>query len=91
MRLVNGRQIHVFHRNDYPANPPRETIGDKDRVYPGDGVAPLGSILRDLYAIGFRGALSLELFNRDYWRQGPATVARTGLEKMRAAVQDAFH
>ena len=41
-------------------------IADADRVYPGDGVAPIKQILRDLRAIGFRGMLSLELFNREY-------------------------
>ena len=53
--------------NDYPADPPRETITDGSRIYPGDGVAP--SALHDLHDIGFRGVLSLELFNRDYWKQ----------------------
>ncbi len=36
-------------------DPPRETIADKNRVYPGDGVAPLGEILRTLFANGFEG------------------------------------
>ena len=64
----------------------RETISDANRVYPGDGVAPLTQILRDLFATGFAGALSLELFNRTYWEQDAVTVARTGLEKMKAAI-----
>jgi sugar phosphate isomerase/epimerase len=72
--------------NDYPAEPPRDEIADAHRVYPGDGVAPLAGLLRDLRAAGFRGALSLELFNREYWKQDPLTVAKTGLERMRAAV-----
>jgi sugar phosphate isomerase/epimerase len=72
--------------NDYPADPPRATIGDKDRVYPGDGVAPLTTILKSLFAVGFAGTLSLELFNPEYWKQDPLLVARTGLEKMKAAV-----
>ncbi|HZO89327.1 MAG TPA: sugar phosphate isomerase/epimerase [Chthonomonadaceae bacterium] len=87
LRLLNGNAMHVLHMNDYPAHPPRETIGDADRVYPGDGIAPLSAILRALKDIGFHGALSLELFNKDYWQQDALTVARTGLEKMRAAVQ----
>ncbi len=41
LRMFNGRQVHAFHINDYPADPPRDTISDADRVYPGDGVAPL--------------------------------------------------
>jgi sugar phosphate isomerase/epimerase len=90
LRMINGAAIHVFHMNDYPDNPPRATIGDAHRVYPGDGVAPLSKILRDIDASGFRGMLSLELFNRDYWQQDALDVARTGLEKMREAVQKAF-
>ena len=90
LKLINGRRIHVFHVNDYPAQPPRETIGDADRVYPGDGVAPLNQIFGDMFAAGFRGMLSLELFNRDYWKQDALKVARTGLEKTRQAVRRAF-
>ena len=88
--LINGASIQVFHMNDYPADPPRETIGDADRVYPGDGVAPLGDILRMLHSTGCHCMLSLELFNREYWKQDPAEVAKTGLAKMRAAVDGAF-
>jgi sugar phosphate isomerase/epimerase len=85
--LLSGSALHVFHFNDYPATPPRSTITDAQRIYPGDGVAPLRDILRDLRHIGFRGVLSLELFNREYWKQDALTVARTGLEKMRAVVR----
>jgi sugar phosphate isomerase/epimerase len=87
IRLLSPRAIHVFHFNDYPANPPRAKLTDADRVYPGDGVAPLTALLQDLATGGFRVMLSLELFNRAYWRQDPLTVARTGLEKMKALVQ----
>jgi hypothetical protein len=31
--------------------------------------------------------LSLELFNREYWKQDPTLVARNGIEKMRALVK----
>ena len=86
LRLLSGRAMHVLHVNDYPADPPREKATDADRVFPGDGVAPLPAILGDLHAAGFRGALSLELFNREYWKQDAATVAKTGIEKIRAAV-----
>lgn len=90
LRMFNGRQIHAFHMNDYPADPPRATIGDADRVYTGDGVAPLATILNILLEIGFTGALSLELFNRTYWKQDAKKVAETGLAKMRAAVAASF-
>jgi sugar phosphate isomerase/epimerase len=89
LKLLAGTAMHVLHFNDYPADPPRNSITDAQRVYPGDGIAPLQTIVRDLRQIGFRGMLSLELFNRDYWKQDPLTVARTGLAKMKAVVENA--
>jgi len=90
LKLLSPRAIQVFHLNDYPAEPPRETIGDRDRVFPGDGIAPLTQILRDLHANGNRAVLSLELFNPTYWKQDPLTVAKAGLAKMKAAVNKAL-
>lgn len=90
LKVLNGAALHVFHVNDYPAHPPRETITDADRVYPGDGIAPLGKLFRDLRDIGFTGALSLELFNETYYKQDPFTVAKTGLEKLRAVVRESL-
>ncbi len=87
LRLLSGQSIQVFHVNDYPATPPRAEMSDADRVYPGDGVAPLDWIFRTLYDNGFDGMLSLELFNPGYWKQDPLAVAKTGLAKTRAAVQ----
>ena len=90
LKLLSPRAIQVFHLNDYPADPPRETIGDRDRVFPGDGIAPLTQILRDLHANGNRAVLSLELFNPTYWKQDPLMVAKAGLAKMKAAVNKAL-
>jgi sugar phosphate isomerase/epimerase len=84
--LLSGAALQVIHVNDYPAVPGWDRITDADRVYPGDGVAPLVPMLRDLRRAGFRGLLSLELFNREYWTQDPLTVARTGLAKIKAVV-----
>jgi 2-keto-myo-inositol isomerase len=83
---LNGSAMHVLHMNDYPSDPPRAAITDAHRLYPGEGVAPLKTFLRDLRNIGFRGVLSLELFNREYWKRDALAVARTGLEKMKAVV-----
>lgn len=83
VRLLSASALHVFHINDYPADPPRETVTDAHRVFPGDGVAPLEQLFRDLHAIGYNGAVSLEVFNRDYWKMDPLVVAKTGLQKMK--------
>lgn len=88
LKLLGGAAIGIFHVNDYPKKD-RGSINDADRVYPGDGVAPLTEIFQTLKAIGYKGYLSLELFNRDYWKQDGLTVAKTGLEKMKAAVAKA--
>jgi sugar phosphate isomerase/epimerase len=90
LHLLNGAALPVFHINDYPDTPPRAEIDDAHRVYPGDGVAPLDELLRTLEAIGFRGFLSVELFNRDYWQQPAPEVAQRALEKTRAVVKRAF-
>jgi 2-keto-myo-inositol isomerase len=89
-KQLSAHTVQVLHMNDYPADPPRETIGDRDRVMPGDGIAPLTQILRDLIANGSRATLSLELFNPVYWKQDPLAVAKAGLEKMKAAVNKAL-
>lgn len=90
LKLLSASAIQVFHLNDYPADPPRERISDRDRVYPGDGIAPLTQILRDVRANANRAVVSLELFNPNYWKQDALTVAKTGLAKMKAAVQKAL-
>ncbi len=89
LKLLSASAVHVFHLNDYPATPPRETITDADRVYPGDGIAPLGEVFRDLKTIGYSGVLSIELFNSTYYAQDPLTVAKTALAKLQEAVQKA--
>lgn len=90
IKLLTGTCLQHVHVNDYPADPPRETIGDEHRVYPGDGVAPLDAFFRALRDVGFTGMLSLELFNKSLYEQDPLEVAKTGLAKTRAAVTKAL-
>jgi len=89
-RLLNAGAVGLVHVNDYPAGLTRDEIIDADRVYPGDGVAPLAAIFRNLRDIGYRGFLSLELFNKSYWAQSAAETAKTGLLKLREAVEKAL-
>ena len=85
LSLLAPVAIGIFHVNDYPEIE-RGKIGDADRVYPGDGVAPLVAILKSLRAIGYAGYLSVELFNRGYWKLDPHTVAKTAREKLQAVI-----
>ena len=90
LRLLSANAVQVFHMNDYPADPPRDRVNDSYRIFPGDGVAPLTQILRDLHSTGGRKVLSLELFNRKYYEQDALETARVGLEKLKAAVTKAL-
>jgi len=83
LKLVNGKVIDIIHMNDYPASKPVQEQTDSDRIYPGDGAAPLKQILQDLMRMGETKVLSLELFNETYWKQDALQVAKTGLQKMK--------
>ncbi len=87
IKLLNGNDFHNFHVNDYLSSPGRDTITDADRIFPGDGTAPLSQLFKDLKSIGYKGALSIELFNREYWKQDPQAVATIGLSKLKSLVQ----
>ena len=90
MNLIDGSMIGVFHWNDVPAEPPREELEDAHRIMPGEGILPLEDVLQTLWRINYRGALTLELFNRELWERPPEEVARLGLEKMREGVRNAM-
>ena len=87
--MLPGTAVECFHLNDVAFTKPAAEMNDADRVYPGEGDAPIAACLRTLAASGFAGALSLELFNRDYWEQPAAAVARRGLESMRTVAAEA--
>jgi len=79
---VQASELGVFHVNDYPDMPPA-VIADKDRVYPTNGIAAGGQIIRQLRKSGWNGYISLELFNPEYDQLPVELVIRTGLEKTR--------
>ena len=84
--LLSASAIGIFHVNDYPKIE-RDKINDADRVYPGDGIAPLKEVFAALRKMGYAGFLSMEIFNRYYCKQDPHVVAKIGLTKMKAVAQ----
>jgi len=86
LSLLNPNTIDIFHMNDYPAIPDRKNIRDEDRIYPGLGVAPIKQILTHLSTKKKPLILSIELFNREYWKQDPVEVAKRALDSMRSSV-----
>lgn len=83
---IPPERISIFHWNDAPARPERAAQTDADRVFPGDGILDLAGLANRLHQKGWRGYLSLELFNAEYWKRDPLAVAREGLDKMRKSV-----
>ena len=90
LKLLQGKSIGIFHVNDYPKDKDRGAIKDADRVFPGDGVAPLKDVFRTLRDIGYRGMISLELFNPEYYKRDAGEVVKEGLAKTKAAVKAAL-
>ena len=91
LKHINLADIDVFHINDYPSTPSREKLVDADRVYPGDGICPFNTLLPEMYARGFRGNLSLEIFNKTYWASGDAKkVIADGYRKTYDVVKHAM-
>lgn len=88
IRLIPAERIAVYHFNDAPGHIPREKQKHSDRVMPGDGVLPLAEQLRIVKDKGYKGALSLELFNQALWEADPLEVAKDGYRRMKEIVDN---
>ena len=88
LKRLPGDRLACFHVNDLPAKPDPLTQTDADRVMVGEGIADLPRVVANLRAIGYRGPLSLELFNRALWEKDPAEVVKVGLDRIKALVGD---
>lgn len=89
LKLMNGKAIAIFQFADAPASPAVNELQDRHRVYPGDGVLPLTQVLQDLQLTGFKGCISLELYNPEYYKEDLQQVAETGLRKTLEVIQKA--
>jgi len=87
LRQLNGKIMTNFHWNDWPGGIPRLELKDGDRVFPGDGAAPLDLVRGTLREIGFAGTFSLEIFNKGYCEKySPNELLKLSYEKMKKAV-----
>jgi len=84
LKLLRSEAVEIFHFNDFVNTKPAAEQTDADRIYPGDGNAPWADVIQLLRDAGGTKVISLELFNRDYWKQDPLLVAKTGLQKMKS-------
>ncbi|WP_428660216.1 sugar phosphate isomerase/epimerase family protein [Runella sp.] len=86
LKLVGKPGVEIFHVNDYPSTLTPAAITDADRVYPGDGVAPIAQILKIIKNPERPIVLSLEVFNKTYYAQDALAVAKTGLAKINKVI-----
>jgi sugar phosphate isomerase/epimerase len=86
--LIRPGDIGHVHFQDVP-DMPRELLDTTTRVIPGDGVTPLGRILRRLADTRYAGSLSVELFLPMFQDADPFVLAqeirRKGESVMRQA------
>jgi sugar phosphate isomerase/epimerase len=82
--LIRPSAVEILHMNDYTADRQPASITDPDRIYPGDGVAPIKRILEILQHKEKPLVISVEVFNKNYYTQDPTLVARTALAKMKS-------
>ncbi|WP_413667082.1 sugar phosphate isomerase/epimerase family protein [Mucilaginibacter sp. Mucisp86] len=84
LNYVGHHALDILHVNDYPGGISPEQISEPDRVYCGDGIAPLKQILQIVKNPERPLVLSFEVFNKSYYAQDALTVAKTALAKMKA-------
>ncbi len=78
--LINDGEIYHVHFADTPLSPLVEVAEQKDRAFPGEGIAPLQRILNKLVEKGYNRALSLELFDMTVRNTDPFIIAGRAME-----------
>jgi len=75
LEALDASRIFAFHLDDLE-DLPKEAITDEARVFPGEGVIPLGKICSMMQKIGYNGHCSVELFRPEYWSMDPVMVSQ---------------
>lgn len=88
MDLLRAGEVQHVHFQDVP-DMPRELLDNTTRLIPGDGVAPLTTILGKLSAKNYGGPLSVELFLPQFQNGDPFTVASEIRRKAEAVMRRA--
>jgi 2-keto-myo-inositol isomerase len=88
MDQIRPGEIQHVHFQDVP-DMPRELLDNNTRVIPGDGVAPIEAVLRELASKGYGGPLSVELFLPKFQSGDPYEVAREIRQKCETVMRKA--
>jgi len=68
---------------------PREMATDADRILPGEGTAPPDELIGRLRAIGYSGAVSVEVLDPRFWRIPPRQFGEIALTSLRSVLGQA--
>ena len=82
---IQVSELYHLHFEDVPDEPPLEVFGQPDRVFPGEGIAPLERIVEVLKSKGYAGPASLEMFSLQVRAMDPydqAIKARETIEPL---------
>ncbi|MFM8707238.1 MAG: sugar phosphate isomerase/epimerase family protein [Planctomycetia bacterium] len=71
------------------ADVPREMATDADRILPGEGSSPPDELVRWLGAIGYTGAVGIELHNPRLWRVPPRQFGEIAMTAIRTLLGQA--
>lgn len=80
LRNTDFSKVFLFHINDVEDYIPGIML-DEDRVFPGDGVIDLNSILEIIKEKGFSDHASIEVFRPEYYQLEAEEVVKTAKEK----------
>jgi 2-keto-myo-inositol isomerase len=72
---LDPQRLFIVHLDD-AEDRPRAELTDAHRLLPGRGAIPLVRFVRQLEALGYRGAYSVELFRPEYYTWDPVHLAR---------------
>ena len=75
IRNIPLEHLLIVHVNDCE-DLPREELTDGHRLHMGSGILPLETVLGILKDKGYEGALSVEIFREEYWKQVPEAISR---------------
>ncbi|MCR9119914.1 MAG: sugar phosphate isomerase/epimerase [bacterium] len=89
LEAITPQMISHYHIDDADPNLAAGEQTDPDRVMPGDGPIDLAGEIAVLKKMGYDKTVSLELFNRELWKQDPAEVLRIGRERVAQLWEDA--
>jgi sugar phosphate isomerase/epimerase len=78
-----AERIFAFQYSDVPAGPPPAKPRPTDRLPPGKGVVRWREVFQLLQEKGYRGYLSYEAPNPEYWARPPEEVAREAVQATR--------